>query len=172
MTGRTANDSDAAGEIAGNPLDGVADFLSGNDWVFDRPAPDELTLSVMGRGGAYRLTFLWQEEYGAMQFFCECDLAVPAERRALAAQALQGVNERLWLGHFDLPAHTGLPCFRHTSLLSGWREGAGAEAAGDIVEIALAECERHRGVFALLAGPAPIDPETLKLMLADEAGEA
>ena len=35
-------------EEISNPLDSVEDFLSGHDWVFNRPCADELTVSVTG----------------------------------------------------------------------------------------------------------------------------
>jgi hypothetical protein len=158
-------------ESAGNPLDSVEDFLSGNDWVFSRPNPDELTVGILGRIGSYRLTFLWQEEFSAMQFFCEYDLRVPKERMETAGRALRVINERIWLGHFDLP-ESGLPCFRHTSLFRGWMHASGAEHIEDLVEIALAECERHHNIFNMLAGSLYLDESIMALMLSDDAGRA
>ena len=166
--------SDAAPEIfedVSNPLDSVEDILISHDWIFNRPNPDELTVQVTGKGGSYRLTFIWQEEYSAMQFFCEYDLRIPTARQDLAGRALRRINERLWLGHFDV-ADTGAPCFRHTSLFRGWTHSSGAEHVEDLVDIALAECERHQNIFAMLSGALHLDNDVLTLMLADEAGEA
>ncbi len=167
--------SDSAFEIfedVSNPLDSVEDLLTGNDWIFNRPNPDELSVHVTGKLGCYRMTFLWQEEYSAMQFFCEYDLRLPKDRQDMTGRALRVINERLWLGHFDVAEATGAPCFRHTSLFRGWTNSSGAEHVEDLVDIALAECERHHNIFAMLAGPRLISEEILGLMMADEAGEA
>lgn len=159
---------------AGNPLDSVADFLVAKDWVYERPHADELVLTLMGQANAYRLTFLWQGEFSALQLFCEYDLEIAPEQQSTAAEALRAINGRLWLGHFDLPA-SGLPVFRHTSLLRGWAHESNAHRAEpieDLVEIALAECERHQNIFHLLSHPHPLDTETISLMLRDDAGQA
>jgi hypothetical protein len=154
-----------------NPLDSVEDFLSGNDWIFNRPNPDELTVSVTGRSGTYRLAFLWQEEFSALQFFCEFDLRIPKERQDMAGHALRAINERIWLGHFDVP-DTGIPCFRHTSLFRGWTHSSNAESVGDLVDIALSECERHHNIFSMLASSLYLDKDVMSLVLTDDAGQA
>ena len=164
--------SDAAaafGLPAGNPLDSVADFLANQDWVFNRPQPEELLVSVPGRQGTYNLIFFWQAEFGALQFFCECDLSLEAADADAVNHALRAINERLWLGHFDLTGKArAVPTFRHTLLLLG---ALGAEPVEDVVEIGLAECERHYNVFAML-GAAPVARAALDLALVDEAGVA
>jgi hypothetical protein len=159
-------------EDVSNPLDSIEDVLHTNEWSFNRPHPDELTLRISGKVGQYSLTFLWQEEYTAMQFFCECDIRIPEERQSVANEALRLINDRLWLGHFDISDHAPGPCFRHTSLFRGWTHSSGAEHVEDLVEIALAECERYYSVFSLIASPEAIDKDHLILALADKAGEA
>jgi hypothetical protein len=166
------NDNLAMFEEISNPLDSVEDFLSGHDWIFNRPSADELTVCVTGRSVTYRLAFIWQEEFSAMQFFCEFDLRIPKERQEAAGQALRVINERIWLGHFDVPADTGIPCFRHTSLFRGWTHSSNAEHAGDLVDIALSECERHHNIFSVLASALPLDGDVMSLVLSDDAGQA
>lgn len=155
-----------------NPLDSVEDVLNNQEWIFNRPHADELSVHVNGKLGIYRMTFLWQEEYSAMQFFCEYDIALPKERQDMINRVLRSVNERLWLGHFDVPAGSMAPTFRHTSLFRGWTHSSGAEHIEDLVEIALAECERHHNTFNMLSSSLYLDQDILTLMLTDEAGEA
>ncbi len=159
-------------EDVSNPLDSVEDILSSHDWVFERPNNDELSVAVAGRHGHYRMTFLWQEDYSAMQFFCEFDMTVPEARREAAARALQMVNARLWLGHFILQEENGVPCFRHTSMFRGQTQSSGAEHVEDLVDIAIAECDRYYGVFNMLACTVSVDDSLLSLALVESAGEA
>lgn len=159
-------------EDVSNPLDSIEDILQGNEWNFSRPHPDEITVHVSGKSATYRLTFLWQEEYSAMQFFCEYDMNVPRERIERAGPALRTINEKLWLGHFDLPADTGVPCFRHTSLFRGWTNTSGAEHVEDLVDIGLAECERYYNAFSMMASATHLTDEMMSFILADGAGEA
>lgn len=159
-------------EDVSNPLDSIEDMLSGNEWAFSRLNDDELSVKVAGKYGQYNLTFIWQDEYSAMQFFCEFDFAIPESRVGMACRVLRKVNENLWLGHFDLSGRDTAPCYRHTSLFRGWTHTSGAEHIEDLVDIALAESERYRNVFAMLAGTADLTDAQLSFALADAAGEA
>ncbi len=155
-----------------NPLDGIEDILASQDWVFDRPNPDELSVVLSSQNAAYRITFMWQQEVNAMHFFCEFDVTVPEDRRASVAVALLTVNARLWIGHFILQEHSGVPCFRHTSIHRDWTNALSTGHVEDLVEIALAECDRHRGIFTMLSGSTAPDPALLTLALSQPAGQA
>jgi hypothetical protein len=157
-------------EETANPLDCVEEVITRKDWVFDRPSPDEISVQVSGRHGLYRLNFLWQEEYRALQLCCEYDLRLAEERADMAASLLRTINESMWLGHFDIPAFSRAPCFRHTSLMNNF--AAGDEQIDDLIEIAIAECERYFDSFYFLAHGATVDQPMLDLALMPQAGEA
>jgi hypothetical protein len=159
-------------EDVSNPLDSVEDILSTQDWVFSRPNDDELSVTVSGRHGQYYMTFIWQEEYSAMQFFCELDMTVPAERREAMASAMQTINSRLWLGHFIVQEQNNVPSFRHTSLFRGCTHTSGTEHVEDLVEIAMAECERYYPALHLLCTTQGTETSLFNLALADPAGES
>ena len=99
--------------------------MANHDWSFERPTDDELMVQIGARRGTYRMTFLWQEEYSAMQFFCEFDLEIPKERYDMTSKVLRDVNENLWLGHFDVPEDSNVPYFRHTTLFRGMTQTSG-----------------------------------------------
>ncbi len=142
-------------EDVSNPLDSVEEILCANEWTFDRMAEDELTVQVSGKMGEYTLFFRWQEEYSAMQFTCQYDLDVKTNAMDEAAKTMTAINSTLWLGHFDFREGTEIPCFRHTALFRGMTHTSGAEHIEDLVDIALAECERYYPVFDMFArGPA------------------
>lgn len=169
MTGTIAKEIDAF-EDAGNPLDWVEEIFSVQDWAFDRLSEDELTIHITGKMGQYRLHFLWQEDYSAMQFSCEIDAVIPAGAMAEAARAMAAINADIWLGHFDIRRDMNVPRFRHTSLFRGMG-GSGAEHVEDLVDIALNECERYAPVFALLSAGKP-EASVMSLALMDNAGQA
>lgn len=62
-------------------------------------------------------------------------------RRAPVCELVAELNGRLWLGHFKYRPEMVMPTFRHTLLLRG-ASGASAEQLEDLVEFAIAECER------------------------------
>jgi hypothetical protein len=168
------NDQEMMFEEISNPLDSVEDILAGQQWAFSRMNPDELMVDVSGKLGTYRMVFLWQEEYCAMQFTCHYDLVASDDSRDLIALALARTNSSLWLGHFDLPADTNVPCFRHTSLFRGQTQSSGADHLQDLMDIALAECERFYPMFQLLTNEEGLGMDTgmLNLAILDTAGEA
>ncbi len=155
-----------------NPIDSVEEVLSSNNWVFNRMNDDELMVQVCGKACEYRLFFIWQQDMNAMQFCCQFEASVSPANRDAAARAMLGVNENLWMGHFDLPKTTDIPCFRHTCLFHGLPAGAGLEQIQDLVTISLAQCERHYPLFNLLSAPEAVDEASLQLVMMDSAGRS
>lgn len=159
-------------EDVSNPLDSVEEILCANDWTFDRMTEDELTVQISGKMGEYTLFFHWQEEYSAMRFVCQFDLDIRREAMDQAAKTMTSINSGLWLGHFDFREGTEIPCFRHTTLFRGQTQTSGAEHIEDLVDIALAECERFYPVFDLLSRGIPANDCDMKLALMPAVGES
>lgn len=158
-------------EDISNPLDSVEEVLIGNDWVFDRPNESEIVVHASSQRSQYRMTFVWQEECSAMQFFCEMEEIMPKKRMDMAMRALKTINERLWLGHFDIPDETRTPVFRYTCLFRG-NQSSGIEHVEDMVEIGMSECERFHNVFALLSTAPTLTDDVIALAMADHGGAA
>lgn len=158
-------------EAAANPLDLVEQFVTANDWPFDRRNEDEMAVEVPGRWCDYSLYFAWREDIGALHFTCAMDMKVQPNKRGHLHELLASVNERLWLGHFGLWADEGVPMFRHAVLLRGLM-GASMEQIEDLVDIAISECERFYPAFqfVLWGGKSPAD--AISAALLDTVGEA
>ena len=154
-----------------HPLDNVEDVLHANNWTFNRMNNDELMVEVTGKSGKYRLFFIWQEDMSALQFCAQLDIEITENNLDLARTALPDMNEGLWMGHFDLPKDTRKPGYRYTCLFRGSGQNTTA-AIEDMVDISLAQCERHYPLFALLASANDINDQTLSLALMDAAGES
>ena len=157
--------------LVGNPIDLVEEFVIANDWAHDRAGEDELIVEVSGRWCDYRLYFLWQEELAALHFSAGFDRRVPKRRRTAVFELLALANEKLWLGHFDLSAGDNLPAFRHAVLLRGVAAPT-AEQVEDLVEIAVAECERFYPAFQLVIWGGKPAEEAMATAMIDPIGEA
>jgi hypothetical protein len=155
-----------------NPLDSVEEILTANNWVFNRMNNDELMVRVTGKNCDYRLFFIWQEDMSAMQFCCQYDFSVSGANQENAARALMTINEALWMGHFDIPKDTSVPSFRHTCLLRGVMGTAGIEHLEDMVDVAMAQCERYYYAFDMLSQPQITDDQRLSLALMETTGHA
>jgi hypothetical protein len=77
-----------AEEIRLNPLDVVERLASHNDWSFERPSDDEITILVTGRWTDYQLSYTWMDDIEALHLACAFDLKVP-ERRSAEVKALK-----------------------------------------------------------------------------------
>lgn len=155
-----------------HPLDSVEDVLNANNWTFNRMNDDELIVQVMGRTGEYRLFFIWQEHLQALQFCAQYGLHVTDTNMGPARRALSSINERLWMGHLDLPSDTGTPTYRYTALFRGVGRAGAMETIEDMVDISMSQCERYFPLFSLLAGQTAINDQHLALALMETAGES
>ncbi len=177
MTNRTEQIKIDLYEEVSNPLDGVEEIMMNNDWVYDRLADDEMTVTISSEQGHHTLRFLWQDEFSAMQLSCMPDITVSPDKRDIAAQTLQSINSNLWLGHFDLQRDAEgssdlMICFRHTSLFRGNVESSGVEHMEDVIDIAIAECERYYMTLDLLSRTESHDNKTLTLAMMETMGQS
>jgi len=156
---------------AANPIDLVEEIVQANEWAHDRATDEEMVVEIGGRWCDYRLLFVWQREINAMHFTCAFEMKVPKVRRAAVFELLAAVNERLWLGHFDLTADSQSPAFRQGVLLRG-ASGASVEQIEDLVDIAVSECERFYPAFQLVVWGGKPAEEAVAAAMIDPIGEA
>ena len=154
-----------------NPLDVLEDIVTANEWLFERSNDDELIVELAGRWCHYRMFFVWQREIGALQFSCQFDMKVPDAKRGDVNDLLSMLNNRLWLGHFDLELQQNTPLFRYTILARGGRL-PGVEALEDLVEIALTECERFYPAFQFVIWGGKKPGEAMAASMIEVAGQA
>ncbi len=154
-----------------NPIDLIEQLVAANQWVFDRTNDDELAVEVAGRWCDYRMFFSWREDVSALHFSCAFDMRVPTAKLAPVHQLLSQINEKLWLGHFDLWSEDGLPLFRHVVPLRG-TAGASLEQLEDLVSAALRECDRFYPAFQFVVWGGKTPAEAVALSMIDPVGEA
>src|SRR5258708_13699464 len=94
-----------------NPLELIEKVVTANDWPFDRTSDREIAVEVAGRWCDYRMFFSWRDDVEALHFTCAYDVRIPTERHPDIHGLLALINEKMWLGHFDLLTQEGLPMF-------------------------------------------------------------
>jgi len=156
---------------AKNPLDLAEQLVSDRDWLFDRPVDEELVAEVTGSWCNFRIWFAWQEDLGGLIFSCAYDTKIPEKNRARIFPLLAAVNEKMWLGHFDLGSEDGMVMFRHALLLRGG-QGATAEQLEDLLDIAMVECNRFYPAFQSVLWGGNTVEQAMEIALLDTVGEA
>jgi hypothetical protein len=157
--------------LSANPIDLVEEIVLANEWAHDRASDEEMMVEISGRWCDYRMLFIWQREMSALHFSCGFEMKVPRVRRSAIYELLASVNERLWLGHFDLAPDDQSPAFRHGVLLRGVT-GACVEQIEDLVDISLTECERFYPAFQLVVWGGKNAEEAIASAMIDPIGEA
>jgi hypothetical protein len=155
----------------GNPVDVVEQSAERNDWVFDRPHDDEITISMPGAYADYHVSFTWLEEMGGLHLACAFDFKVNERRRTEILELLARINERLWLGHFDLWAKEGILMFRQTLLLA--KDGdVNPGQVETLVRTAVETSERYFPSFQFVVWAGKSAQEALDAVILETVGEA
>ena len=154
-----------------NPLDIVERLASVNDWSFERASEDEITILVAGRWTDYQLSYTWMDDIEALHLACAFDLKVPDRRRADVQQLISMINERLWVGHFDLWVTEGMVMFRHALVLAGGMEASGRQCES-LLGTALDTCERYFTAFQFVVWAGRTAKEALDAAMFETSGEA
>lgn len=154
-----------------HPIDTVEQLVVSNDWNCERLGDDELAVEIAGRWCDYRLFFAWHREAAAMHFSLALDLRVPRAKRAAIDGLLSMINERMWLGHFDLWSEDGLPMYRYAQLLRG-TSGPSSAQIEELVSVALCECDRFYPAFQFVLWGGKTPGDALACAMIDPIGEA
>lgn len=162
---------DSSSFVLGHPIDTIETLVSAREWSFERFGEDEIAVEIAGRWCDYRLFFAWHEEAAAVHFSLAFDMRVPLDKRNAVGALIALINERMWIGHFDLWSDSGLPMFRYAFLLRG-TNGPSCEQVSELVAIAIEESDRFYPAFQFViwGGKSPAD--AIACAMVDPVGEA
>lgn len=85
-----------------DPLDTLESLARRSDMEAQRIDETELHLNLTGTWRDIGIWFAWRAEAQVLQIGAPLEMRVPPHREAEVLRLLAQVNERLWLGHFDL----------------------------------------------------------------------
>lgn len=154
-----------------HPLAVVEDIAASNNWPFERSGEDELTIVSKGQWTDYQISFTWMGEIEALHLACAFDLKVPERRRGDVQALISMINERLWVGHFDLWTTEGIVMFRHALILAGGTEASGQQCQS-LLGTALDTCERYFSAFQFVVWAGKSAKEALEAAMFETSGEA
>src|ERR1700685_1083191 len=158
-------------EQCGNPLDVVERMAAANHWPFERSAESEIALVVTGKGTNYQISFSWMEDIEVLHIACAFEMKVPQLRLSEVQRLIAGINEQLWIGHFDVWTQNGVVMFRHGLILGG-----GGAVTGRQCEVALSSaldtCERFYPAFQFVVWAGKTGREAIDSVMLETCGEA
>lgn len=154
-----------------NPVDEIEQLAHANDWTFERSSEEEITVSVAGHWCEYHVSFTWMDEFESLHLAAAFDLKVTSPRHTEVVRLLALVNERMWMGHFDLWSKEGVVIFRHTQLLAGDAMPTTSQIEG-LLTHAVETCERHYQAFQFVVWAGKTAQESLDTAMFETVGEA
>ena len=157
--------------ISLNPIDIVEDVIYAKKWTFSRSDDHELVAEISSQWCQYRLYFTWSEQIKAISYTITFDLKFPESKITKAHELLALINEKLWIGHFDITSKNGIPAYRHTVLSLHENEMLHHQLE-DLVDIAIYECEKYYPAFQLVLFEDSNPSKALSLGTFDTIGRA
>ena len=157
--------------ISLNPIDVVEDVIYAKKWTFSRSDDHELVAEISSQWCQYRLYFTWSEQIKAISYTITFDLKFPESKIEKAHELLALINEKLWIGHFDITSKNGIPAYRH-AVLSLPENDMLHHQLEDLVDIAIYECEKYYPAFQLVLFEDSNPSKALSLSTFDTVGRA
>lgn len=160
--------ADAAPE---NPIDLIEQLVADHEWPFERCGDGDLAVCVSGSWCDYNLAFTLSEGNEALTLAATFDFRAPRPRRGELCILLSLMNERLWLGHFDLSPADGTILYRLAVPLGG-QARATAGQCEQMLRAAIESCERFYPAFQFVLWGGKSAEDAIAAAILDCRGEA
>ena len=157
--------------MALDPLEIVEHVLAAENLTFDRTEDGDLAFALAGDWKDYELWFAWRPEADCLQLCCSIGKTVSKSKRAAAYELLSLINQRVWLGHFEVWAEDGEIVFRHALPLPTGERPTLAQAAS-MIDTAVEAADRFFPAFDFLLRGAKNPEDAMAACMFDTVGQA
>lgn len=154
-----------------NPLESVEAVANALEIEADRVNDAELHLAAPGAWRDAGIWFTWRPEVSTLQMGAPLDLKAPDNLLMSAARLVAMVNERLWVGHFDLWTEDQSIVYRDSIILpeNGALDGVQAQC---LIRGATEAIDRFYPAFNYLIWGGKSPQEAMDASLFETAGNA
>jgi hypothetical protein len=157
--------------IALDPLDVVEHVLSAENLAFDRTDEGDLAFALTGDWKDYELWFAWRSEADCLQLCLSMDMKAPSALQGSAHELVNLINQRVWLGHFEIWPDGGELIFRNAmSLPDGERPSMGQTAS--MIDAAMEAADRFYPAFDFLITGGKSPAEAMAACMFETVGQA
>lgn len=154
-----------------DPLDVVEHVLSAENLEFDRTDDGDLAFAIVGDWKDYELWFAWRPEADCLQLCLSIDMQSPKGKRAAAYELLSLINQRVWLGHFEVWAEDGEIVYRHSMALPTGERPTLAQAAS-MIDAAVESADRFYPAFDFLLKGSKTPEDAMAACMFETVGHA
>ena len=157
--------------IALDPLDVVERVLTAENLTFDRTEDGDLAFTLAGDWKDYELWFAWRPEADCLQLCLSIDRRAEKGQRAGACELVNLVNQRVWVGHFEVWSDDGELVFRHAMALPEGERPTLAPAAS-MIDAAMEAADRFYPAFDFLLAGGKAPDEAMAACMFETVGQA
>jgi len=157
--------------IALDPLDVVERVLAAENLAFDRTDDGDIAFSLTGDWKDYEMWFAWRPEADCLQICLSIDRKVEAALRPGAHQLINLINQRVWLGHFEVWIEDGEIVYRHAMSLPDDERPSMAQAAS-MIDAAMEAADRFYPAFDFLISAGKTPEEAMAGCMFETVGQA
>src|ERR1700749_560596 len=158
-------------DLGMDPLDVVEHVLSAENLTFDRTEDGDLAFALAGDWKDYELWFAWRPEVDCLQLCLSLDMRAPKTLKPAAHELLSLINQRIWLGHFQVWADHGESVSRHPASLPHGERPTMAQAAS-MIDAAVEAADRFYPAFDFLLMGAKSPDEAMAACMFETVGQA
>jgi len=158
-------------DLGFDPLDVVEHVLSAENLTFDRTDDGDLAFALAGDWKDYELWFAWRPEADCLQLCLSLDLQSTKGQRPQIHELLALINQRIWLGHFEVWADDGELVFRHALSLPHGERPTLAQAAS-MIDAAVEAADRFFPAFDFLLKGSKTPEDAMAACMFETVGQA
>jgi hypothetical protein len=158
-------------ELAFDPLDVVEHVLQAENLDFDRTEDGDLAFALAGDWKDYELWFAWRPEADCLQLCLSLDMKASVEQRAESYELLSLINQRVWLGHFEVWAEDGEVVFRHAMAMPSGDRPSLSQAAS-MIDAAVEAADRFYPAFDFMIRGGKSPEDAMAACMFETLGEA
>jgi hypothetical protein len=163
----TSEDAD----IGFDPLDVVERVLNAENLEFDRTEDGDLAFALAGDWKDYELWFAWRPEADCLQLCLSIDLKAPKAQRGAMYELLSLINQRVWMGHFEVWSEDGEIVFRLAMAMPSGERPTLAQAAS-MIDAAVEAADRFYPAFDFMLCGAKSPDEAMAACMFETVGHA
>ncbi|NGZ28758.1 MAG: hypothetical protein G8345_17940 [Magnetococcales bacterium] len=153
-----------------DPIGLVEDYTIDNNWNSERSSEFELWSEIPSQWGGHRLWVVFHDDTEFLQFSTYLTLKIPDRLVRVVAEAITLMNERIWLGHFEIWSEEMVPVFRVVVPLRG--ADLTPEQVEDIMNTIIQEAERFFPAFQWVIWGGKSPAEAVAASMVETEGEA
>ena len=158
-------------ETGSDPLEVVEHVLNAENLSFDRTEDGDLAFALTGDWKDYELWFAWRPEADCLQLCLSLDMRAPKSRKPAAYELLALINQRIWLGHFEVWTDGGEVVFRHALSVPQGERPTLAQAAS-MIDAAVEAADRFYPAFDFLLKGSKSPEDAMAACMFETVGQA